>query len=744
MIYNTHSIALWLLWAAKGSAFLPAPETTKRGVPVNPLSYPKHNAPQEAVLNNNDNNNNRATTTRLHYFNNADPSNAAAAQQQQTTERDFYHILGVTRHASANEIKKAYYSKAKQYHPDSNNNSNDDFIVEAFQDVNRAYEVLQDPNLKRNYDTFGEDGIGTSAASDEVKMQSKTSRVYKTYNSKDSSYYKTHVGANSKDNSGSTVGSSDAGGGGARSDGIYGHQVMNDIFGGRGEGNSPGSQSPFGRGGFDEHDIFGSGFGSGQGSESGFGGGGFRGFAGFEENDIFGGRGEDIYGGRGEHPRPEVRNPFNNPPPFGNAKGFGQQVPDIRGFGQPHAPDVFKCGDVGGTGAAARPPSRRGPVIGADVRFELQLDAATARRGAQIMVPIPHLETCGTCTGHGGMPGSKATACSACNASGISNQVTRTSSGNFQTQQPCPTCQGTGQRHMHKQCCGTCHGQGVSQNTKHVQVTVPPGSQHDEMLFVRGEGDVGPSGGPSGDLYVFLSVKANAPQHGVSRRPKVPSGAQQQQAAPVDPPVDAAHEAAFWETQKVQHTNEEVAQSTEHFEDSAVRAENNQAAADDAARIRNEIHHERELKEKAEQFDAVIRAEMERDQQAKQLELQYAKEEIERLAHQLEEHNRALEAERVQAENELQQAIDAMEERLREAEAKFTWQQNQMLVEHEMQLHMGSTQLGGLQESLEQAGNLITELKNEVTHLENEKGAVYLLQPNAADIARPAPQRYVY
>jgi molecular chaperone DnaJ len=55
--------------------------------------------------------------------------------------------------------------------------------------------------------------------------------------------------------------------------------------------------------------------------------------------------------------------------------------------------------------------------------------------------------------------------------------------------------------------CGTCSGQGVTSKTKQIKVTIPPGVENGNKLRVRGEGDAGPKGGPSGDLYIFLKVK---------------------------------------------------------------------------------------------------------------------------------------------------------------------------------------------------------------------------------------------
>jgi len=284
---------------------------------------------------------------------------------RQQTGRDFYRMLGVSRNATTAEIKSAYRKKAKLFHPDVNPGKD---TTEQFQEVNRAYEVLKNPELKKKYDMFGEQGVGTSAASE------------------------------------NQAGSPFGGGAG------FGQEVdLNDIF-----------------------DSF---FGGGGGGGGMGGGGGFGG------------------GGRGR-------------------------------------------------------TQTRGPVVGNDLRFDLEIDFKTAVFGGEEKVRIRHLETCDTCNGDGVKPGSKINTCSTCGGSGATVEVTRTPLGNFQTQQTCPNCRGTGQKI--EEYCGTCSGQGLNQNTKQIKVTVPAGVEDGNKLRVRGEGDAGPNGGPAGDLYIFLRVKEDS------------------------------------------------------------------------------------------------------------------------------------------------------------------------------------------------------------------------------------------
>jgi len=178
------------------------------------------------------------------------------------------------------------------------------------------------------------------------------------------------------------------------------------------------------------------------------------------------------------------------------------------GFGGGSFSDIF--GDVfgdmfGGGGGAGR---RGGPQRGSDLRYTMELTLEEAVRGVEKKIQVPTLVSCETCDGTGAKSGSKPETCDTCHGQG---QV-RMQQGFFAVQQTCPKCRGAGT--IIKDPCNTCHGRGVKEETKTLSVKIPAGVDTGDRIRLTGEGEAGAMGGPSGDLYVQVSVR----QHDIFER----------------------------------------------------------------------------------------------------------------------------------------------------------------------------------------------------------------------------------
>lgn len=174
------------------------------------------------------------------------------------------------------------------------------------------------------------------------------------------------------------------------------------------------------------------------------------------------------------------------------------------GFGGQDFGDIF--GEVFGDifGGGGRRGGRSTAFRGADLRYGLELELSQAVFGHEVQIEIPKLMECETCHGSGAAKGSSPTQCETCGGSG---QV-RVTQGFFQLQQTCPKCRGLGQ--VVKNPCDKCFGQGRIRKTKKLSVKVPAGVDNGDRIRLSGEGEAGRNGGPSGDLYVEISVRDHA------------------------------------------------------------------------------------------------------------------------------------------------------------------------------------------------------------------------------------------
>ena len=184
---------------------------------------------------------------------------------------------------------------------------------------------------------------------------------------------------------------------------------------------------------------------------------------------------------------------------FGHA-GVNSSAGGFQGFD----PDVFSdfsdiLGDFFGFGGSRRQPNQ--PGRGADLRYDLEINFMEAVAGVKTKIKIPRQETCKSCRGTGADPKGGLSTCTACQGQGS----VRYQQGFFTIRRTCSTCQGQGQ--LIKKACSQCRGQGQVRNEKVLEIKIPAGVDQGSRLRIMGEGEGGPKGGPSGDLYVVLSVE---------------------------------------------------------------------------------------------------------------------------------------------------------------------------------------------------------------------------------------------
>jgi molecular chaperone DnaJ len=190
---------------------------------------------------------------------------------------------------------------------------------------------------------------------------------------------------------------------------------------------------------------------------------------------------------------------------FGHAGvgGAGAGSQGFEGFaGFEDLGDIF--GDLFGFGGArsgARSTSR--VQKGRDIRYDLALDFEEAVFGKETQVTIRRMEACGDCRGSGAAAGRGPVTCPQCQGRG---QV-RYQQGFFSIARTCSGCGGSGT--IISDPCPTCRGDGRVERQRNIAVNVPAGVEDGTRIRYQGEGDTGRFGGPAGDLYVVLSVKAH-------------------------------------------------------------------------------------------------------------------------------------------------------------------------------------------------------------------------------------------
>ena len=160
-------------------------------------------------------------------------------------------------------------------------------------------------------------------------------------------------------------------------------------------------------------------------------------------------------------------------------------------------------------GASGMRGRNQGPVPrqrrGGDVLRRVKIELRDVVFGTEQEVTFRTAVLCERCSGSCAEPGTSPTRCTACNGSGHVQRVQQSLLGQMVTMAPCPTCEGHGD--VIESPCTGCSGHGRTATERTVTVRIPSGVENGTRIQLRGEGETGEAGGPSGDLFVELSVK---------------------------------------------------------------------------------------------------------------------------------------------------------------------------------------------------------------------------------------------
>lgn len=166
--------------------------------------------------------------------------------------------------------------------------------------------------------------------------------------------------------------------------------------------------------------------------------------------------------------------------------------------------DIFGSFFGGGFGGGST-RSRTGPQRGESLRMGLTITFEEAAFGCEKEISLERVEQCDTCHGSGAAPGTSPETCPNCHGSGQVQQRRQTPMGVFATTCPCPRCGGKGK--IVNTPCKDCGGSGQVRRHKTVKVSIPAGIDDGQTISLRGQGNAGRNGGPSGDLLLVISVR---------------------------------------------------------------------------------------------------------------------------------------------------------------------------------------------------------------------------------------------
>ena len=190
-------------------------------------------------------------------------------------------------------------------------------------------------------------------------------------------------------------------------------------------------------------------------------------------------------------------------PNFGGGAGGGNPFQGDFDFG-----DIFSSvfGGFGGFGGRQQNPNA--PRRGSDTEAVIEISFEEAAKGCKKTITYQRVEDCPDCHGSGAKPATSPVSCPHCSGTGQVRVNQRTPFGVVQTMRTCDKCKGKGK--IVEEPCKKCGGNGKVRNQKTLEINIPAGVAHEQLLRVSGQGNAGVNGGLPGDLLLAVRVRPHA------------------------------------------------------------------------------------------------------------------------------------------------------------------------------------------------------------------------------------------
>lgn len=152
--------------------------------------------------------------------------------------------------------------------------------------------------------------------------------------------------------------------------------------------------------------------------------------------------------------------------------------------------------------------SRSRQQAGSDIQVDVEISFEEMVKGASQEINLYRSVVCDNCKGSGGEPGEKEETCPTCHGTGQVKKTMRSILGSFTQVATCSNCRGKGKIFSKK--CRSCGGDGRVKREEIIKVDIPAGINNGQAISLRGQGEAGEQGAPSGDLYVSVHVRPHA------------------------------------------------------------------------------------------------------------------------------------------------------------------------------------------------------------------------------------------